>query len=350
MASKRWLRGLIWFVSLPALASLLLIAAWVASNWNDATPQPRPAALQLPSPSLPDDRNAYFALAGLRAAADRDPSAAGRSVWKQQLATAVEPKGSFVAPADKRPAGDADSALGELLPSMAGTPLVCNEPMDVCVELWIDEADALGAQRTPHALLGQRCERLLERELPFKEALAPMRTAAEPLAQHSSGASECSKWFLSGAVLAWKQQDAFWLPSMRQLVDGLQASIRAQVVERAHSAEPGVLDFLTWRNTLGTMVFAVGQASYVSYLARQADLDLHHETTVLAVRAVSDGVPASDRRSWLAQQPLSTMAGDRITWSDDGMALSARTWQETSVPGAQPAPRDAIRITWPSPR
>ena len=85
MALQGWFRVLNRVVRLLALALLLLIAAWLASNWNDAPAQPRPAALQLPSPTLPDDRNAYFALAGLRAEADRDPSTAGQALWKVLL-------------------------------------------------------------------------------------------------------------------------------------------------------------------------------------------------------------------------------------------------------------------------
>jgi hypothetical protein len=480
MALKRWLRGLKWFVSLLALALLLLIAAWVASNWNDAPPQPRPAALQLPTPSLPDDRNAYFALAGLRAAPDREPSIAGQALWKEQLARATSPRANPFAPATDRSASEVDAALGMALPPLAGSPLICETLMDTCVAQWIENADALSTQRKEHALLGQRCERLLDSNFQFDEALAPMKTVAEPMAQHGVGASNCSRWFLSGAVLAWAQQDraraialltqadrmnrsllngshsligqmiavrvtrntlstvaalavrdpslgaalmplltplpdqvqsakrwmvveaafsqgmvtelarpskdnpftaatdgepssggfdlyewllrhrlgwhpertaqaidAQWLRSIRQLDDGLGAAIHSQANE---TIDDGLLLGMTWINPVGNVLVNVGRPGYATYLARHADLELDRETTALVIKAVSASVPPAERRAWLAQQPLSPLARERIMWSDDGMTLNARTWQEASVPGQQPAPRDAIRITWPSPR
>lgn len=474
MALKRWLHGLQWLVSLLALALLLLIAAWLASNLKDAPQQPRPAALQLPAPSLPDHRNAYFALAGLRAAPDHEPSIVGQALWKQELVRAVTARVNPFAPVSDLSANEGNGALGKALPSMTAKPLACVEPMGDCVAQWIDSAAAVSTQRKDHAVLGQRCERLLSGELLFEEALAPMRTVAEPIAQHGVGASECSKWFLSGAVLAWVEQDralaiallakadlmsralldgshsligqmiairvtrntlstisalavrdpdlstalmpllapltdqvaqakrwmaveaafqrgandelaqscltevntsegrlgawlcrhrigwhpernaqaidAYWLRSITQLDGGLLVSIRAHACEGANRPDAGVLDFLTWRNTLGNMVLSLGQSMYAGYLARHADLDLHRQATALALQAIAAGVLPGDRRAWLARQSLSAVAQDRMTWSDDGQVLSARTWQETSVPGIQPAPRDAIRITWPSPR
>jgi hypothetical protein len=408
----------------------------------------------------------------------------GQTVWKQQLARAAESKGQFIAPAEVPSANEADRALGKPLSSIAGPPLVCNQSMDACVTQWIDNADALSAQRKVHALLGQRCERLLEGDFQFDEALAPMRTVAEPLAQHGTGASDCSKWFLSGAVLAWSQQDrpramallgmadrlnrallsgshsligqmiavrvtrntfstvsalavrdpslatalmpllaplpdpvqsvkrwmvveaafqrgsiteiaervdeytataavgggepasggvdlyawlfrrgigwhpertaqaidAQWLRWIQQLDNGLAAAIGAQSSEAADSARDGVWHGVTWVNPVGGVLVNVARPAYAGYLARQADLELHRETAAVAVNAASAGVPPAERRAWLERQPLSPWAHDRVAWSDDGLVLSARTWQETSVPGVQPPPRDAIRIAWPSPR
>ena len=39
---------------------------------------------------MPDERNAYFALMGLHAAADREPSSAGQALWKLELARATK--------------------------------------------------------------------------------------------------------------------------------------------------------------------------------------------------------------------------------------------------------------------
>jgi hypothetical protein len=474
MTMNRWLRISKWFVSLFALSLLLLVAAWLVSNWNDEPPRPRPAALQLSSPAVSDDRNAYFAFAGLLAAADRDPSSAGQALWKLQLARAAATRTSPFAPATDRSASDVDAALGKAMPSLAGSPLICNMHIDTCVAQWIDNANALSKQHKEHALLGQRCERLLDGAFQFDEALAPMRTVAEPIAQHGFGAPNCSRWFLSGAVLAWAQQDparaialltkadrmnrallngshsligqmiairvtrntlgtvaaltvrdpslnaalmpllmplpeqvngvkrwmvveaafqrgandelaqscltesntnegrlvawlcrhrigwhpernaqaidAFWSLSIQQLNEELPAAIRAHTTEAAARANMGVFDGLTWKNTLGNMALSTHPPMYTSYLARHADLELHKETTTLALRAIAAGVPVAERRAWLAQQPVSPIARSRITWSDDGLVLVARAWQEPFGPGAYDAQRDAIRIVWPTSR
>jgi hypothetical protein len=107
---------------------------------------------------------------------------------------------------------------------------------------------------------------------------------------------------------------------------------------------------VTWVNPVGSVLVNVALPSFAGYLARQADLALHRETAAVAVTAASADVPSAERRAWLAQQPLSPLARERIAWSDDGLALVARTWQETSVPHVQPPPRDAIRIPLPSSR
>jgi hypothetical protein len=476
MATQRWLRVLGKVGSLLALALTLLIAAWLASNWNDAAPQPRPAALQLPSPTLADDRNAYFALAGLHAAADREPSVAGQALWKQLLARAATARTSTDVASVEQPDSAIEAVLGKTLPPVRG----CDNVIADCVAQWIDKPDALIEQRKAHALIGERCERLLDGTFEFEEALAPMRTVFEPLAQHGIGASHCSRWFLGGAVLAWGQQDparaiallnsadrlnrallggshsligqmiavrttrntfdtvsalavrdagmasaltpllaplpnqvksirrwmvveaafshgmlteperlpsnhtavaasegdsgfggfdlsellqrhglgwqpertvqaidAQWLRSLQELNRGLVAAIGA------HSNEAPNNDFLgglTWVNPVGSVLVSIGRPAYADYLARQADLDLHRETAALVVHAAAASVPPAQRRAWLAQQPPSPLAHGRIAFSDDGLVLSARTWQETSAAGVQLAPRDAIRIAWPSPR
>jgi hypothetical protein len=480
MKTSRWFRILNRFVSLLALALLLLIAAWLASNWHDAPPQPRDAALQLPSATLTDDRNAYFALAGLHAAADREPASAGQALWKLLLARATTTRLTppYVASAEQ-PDSATQAVLGKTLPSIPG----CDTAMADCVAQWIDKPDGLIEQRKAHALLGQRCERLLDGTFEFDEVLAPMTTVAEPLAQHGIGASNCSRWLLGGAVLAWVRRDhastvallakadrmsrallsgshsligqmiairiarnslgtmaalgvrdpnlstalmpllaplpdqvqsakrwmvveaafnrgvnaemsravsgqsalimadgeptpvvgglfewlirhhigwhperneqaidAFWLRSIRQLDEGLVASIHARATKGANQAEAGMLDLLRWRNTFGNMVFSIGQSGYGGYLARHADLELHREATMLALRSAAGGVPAADRHAWLVRQPMSPTTEGRFTWSHDGLVLVARAWQQPFSPGAYDAKRDAIRITWPSPR
>jgi hypothetical protein len=476
MVLKRWLRGLNGFVSLLALALLLLVVAWLASNWNDAPPQPRPAALQLPSPVVPDDRNAYFALAGLHATAGREPSSAGQALWKLQLARATTTRPTSYAASVEQPDSAIEAVLGKSLPSIPG----CDKVVADCVAQWIDQPDGLIEQSKAHALLGQRCERLLEGAFEFDEVLAPMRTVAEPMAQHGIGALNCSRWLLGGAVLSWMQQDparaiallnradrlnrallesshsligqmiairttrntldtasalavrdsglastlthllaplpdqtksikrwmaveaafgrgmitelagltsnhaavaasagepssddfdlyqwllrhrlgfhpertvqandAQWLRSIQELNGGLLAAISVRSSEAANN---GLLNRPTWLNPVGNVLVSVGHPSYAGYLARHADLHLHHEAAALVIHATAANVPPAQRRAWLAQQPRSPLARERIDFADDGLVLSARTWQETSVPGVQPLARDTIRVTWPTPR
>jgi hypothetical protein len=379
----------------------------------------------------------------------------------------------FVPDHDKPP-DNTEHILGQALPTMAGALLVCDQQhqhIDDCVAQWIDAADALRKQRDEHALFGARCERLLERDFAFDEVLTAMRSTAEPLALHAIGASKCSAWLVSGAVLAWSQQDrvravalmaqadrlnralldgshsligqmiavrvtrntlaaaaalvvrdpslaaaikpllaplpdpvpgikrwmaveaaflhgaitdiergeghdqasgdlrawlfrqhigwhpqrtmqlsdAHWLRAITQLDGGLEAAIRvhaSDAADHAGDARPG----LTWVNPVGSALVEINRPTYASYLARHADLALHHEVTVLAVDAAAAGVPAAERREWTARQPLSPSARARVTWSDDGLMLGAHTWQETSTPDRQVPPRDAIRTTWPASR
>ena len=75
----KWLAG----------ALFLLVAAWVLSNLNDIDPVPRPAVLALPAPRLAEANNAFFALVGLRAQADRDAAVVGRALWRLREATPI---------------------------------------------------------------------------------------------------------------------------------------------------------------------------------------------------------------------------------------------------------------------
>ena len=245
---KLWRRRSRWAASALAAALLLVVAAWLASNWNDAPPQPRPAALALPAPSLPDARNAYFTLAGLRAAPDRDASAAGQAVWRLLLARAHTTTSQRFVPDHDTPPIDTGPALGESLPDFSGPPLMCTSHMDDCVAQWIAAADALRRQRDTHAPIGARCERLLDGDFAFEEVLPPMRTLAEPIAQHGVGASRCIRWFTSGAVLAWVRQDRDSVAAMLNRADRLSRAL----LEGSHSLIGRMLAVRFARDTLGT--------------------------------------------------------------------------------------------------
>ncbi len=469
---QAWRQRLKGAISALVLSLMLLIAAWLVSNWNDVPPQPRPAALNLPSPSVPDARNAYFTLAGIHAAPDRDPSTAGQALWKQGLDHVGKTFGDRYVPNHDTPVHDTEPIIGQQLPGMAGPPLVCESQADVCVDAWIDAAEALRVQREAHALFGARCERLLESDFVFDEALPPMRSSAEPFALHASAASACSRWLLSGAVLAWVQKDqhrlgrmlaqadrlnrkllnashsligqviamrlthntldvatslgvrdpgltpalaslleplpdqvrnikrwmaveaaflrgviseveqqprlsagewdighwltrlhigwhpertmqvidARWLRSIAQLDEGLEATMRAEASAGLGSASGSTWHGLTWVNPVGSMLIDISRPAYADYLARHADLVLHHEVAALAINAAAAGIPGTERRAWTVTQSLSPATRSRITWSDDGLVLTARSWQETNSPGRPVSARDEIRVVWPAAR
>ena len=83
---------------------------------------------------------------------------------------------------------------------------------------------------------------------------------------------------------------------------------------------------------------------------RHADLVLHHEVAALAINAAAVGIPGTERRAWTVTQSLSPATRSRITWSDDGLVLTARSWQETTSPSRPVSARDEIRVVWPAAR
>lgn len=182
---------------------LLLVGAWVLSNLHDIDPVPRPAALALPAPSVADEANAFFALVGLQAAADRDPAAAGKASWLAELAHAARWRPPIEPTAAVQRDREDQAAMGVRLPGPAGPPLVCNSDSRHCAQAWIDQADKLAVQRQALATTGQRCEALLGESFRFEERLGPMQSVIEPIARHASPAATCSRWLQSGAVLAW---------------------------------------------------------------------------------------------------------------------------------------------------
>jgi hypothetical protein len=159
ITALRLLRGLGWSVAGLLGIAILVAAAWVASNWSDIEPVPRPSALALPAPSLADDRNAYFTLVGLR---ERAPQ------------------------------------------SLTGDQRSCDNIDDCVARQWAN-AGRVQEQRQAHQTFGQRCEALVETGFAFEERLPPTLNSTAPIAEHLLRASQCSQWLLSGAVVAAAQ-------------------------------------------------------------------------------------------------------------------------------------------------
>ena len=211
-----WRRALRWGLrGLAATVALLLAVAvaWVLSNLGDAPAQALPAELALPAPRAADDEAATAAhvLAGLHAAADRDPAAVGRADWLTHRAFWVLPAAQRDPPAQQAAYRQTlEQSQGSRLPAPTGAPWYCDSAGGDstggdCAAVWIAQADALARQRAAIAVIGQRCEQLLDGAFRFEELLPTLNSLAEPVATHLQGAVRCAGWFRSGAVLAWAQ-------------------------------------------------------------------------------------------------------------------------------------------------
>lgn len=465
-----------------AAALLLIVVAWVLSNLRDIDPVPRPAVLALPKPQLPDEGNAFFALVGLRAAADKEPAAAGRAAWLAHLKFTMPPTQAHADAVARSFQLAEQQALGPLLLAPSGPPWVCSSSYGDCTNAWIDGAEALDAQRKSLAIAGQRCEQMLDEGFEFEERLPADFSPAAAIAPHLANASFCSRWLRSAAVLSWLdkrpiealaslaradrfsrallagshtliaqmialrvardtlatistlagrdksmatalapllapwpdqsqavlrwiatestcQQDMVgqasaecvaspelpndsgavlprlaqsatawlcghrvgwhpermratlderWLLLHERMAAGLAASLALEAADAKAAEARSVLGLLTWRNTFGSAVLAIGDGAYRGYLARHADLELHREAVVLAIEAAPIAPP--ERATWTSRHAQSPLAQDRLSWDAEGLTLSARTWQQEYAGGAGfNAERDAIRITFPKP-
>jgi hypothetical protein len=482
---QRVARWVGWSLLALVVVAVLVPVAWVLSNLNDVTPVARPAALALPTvPQVEDADNGFFALTALNAEADRtDIAAAGQDAWRAYVRQAGPPLTERAKP--NQPAVDA-AALGKALPGFSGPPLVCDAQHSDCMAAWLAAPVELTEQRSKHTVQGQRCEALLVESFVFEERLPPMNSTADGIAPHILGASICSRWLLSGAVLAWNKGERGRTLSLlaqadrlhRALLDGTHSLIgqtiawalarnglrvvvdlsvrdaalapllqtltrpwaplapatrrwvrheaafqEAAIVEMQQgctdvalpdapsvatdrSAGPlaaitewlcrhrigwhpersrqevyrhwadvldaldvdlpeamsrlrkqrearerqGVFSMLSWRNTLGKAVLAIGHSAYEDYFARQADVELHRQVAahVLAMQVAS--VAPAQRETWLAARASGDGIADRLQWQEGATALSVRAYFERGN-GTEPSShRYAIRIHWPESR
>ena len=136
-----------------------------------------------------------------------------------------------------------------------------------------------------------------------------------------------------------QQMASRWLALHQAVGAGWPAAI-------ALARQPGASG-LAWRNTLGTLLVEASAGSYTAYLARQADVILRHQATVLAVAAAAQKVPAAQREAWSGQQAVSDSLRPRLHWAEGGRVLTVDTWQEQHGVASHDARRDAIRLAWP---
>ena len=133
--------------------------------------------------------------------------------------------------------------------------------------------------------------------------------------------------------------EARWLHMLDALGQGWQPGIAA--AQHRHA------DGLYWRNTIGMLLLDVGSGSWGPYVARFADAELLHQAVVLVVQGSAQGVAASERAAWLAQQKVPAPHGPRLALRADGLVLQGRNWQ-ADLPGhAFSQEREAIVLAWP---
>ena len=227
-----WLRrSVVLSTALVGALPVLLLAgatAWVGSNMTDIDARPRPAVLQLPAPTLSDERNAFFALSALSAEPGRDPAAVGQALWQTNLARAALPPQQRLNSAGHATLNQrVAAAAGPLLAAPSGPPLVCADPAGHCVAEWLADPVALAAQRQRMAMQGGRCEALSAPGMGFYELLPTPINMGANLAPHHKSVLACSTWRLSGAVLAWHQggsQEAVALLELAGRMDAMALS------------------------------------------------------------------------------------------------------------------------------
>lgn len=160
---------------------LLLVLAWVASNWDDAPPQPRPAALALPRPQLSDEVNRFDALTNLH-------------------------KG--------------------LSAAKGGELLRCHARDEDCFAQWTLDANALLASRAAYAAHGERCDALAGEPFSYEEKLPKFQGVATELPAFQNHAL-CASWWLSAGVLAWQRGDKLAAAKQFTPVDLYQRALLA---------------------------------------------------------------------------------------------------------------------------
>lgn len=102
---------------------------------------------------------------------------------------------------------------------------------------------------------------------------------------------------------------------------------------------PNWYSSLAWRNSIGHLLLAIARPLYPSYLAQQADVELHRRAANFALQLAAERVPTAQRAARLvAQQTVDH--GERLTLAED--ELQARPWLAEMKSRLEP--RDAIRI------
>ena len=81
-----------------------------------------------------------------------------------------------------------------------------------------------------------------------------------------------------------------------------------------------------WRNTAGQAMNDASMPLYTRYFARHADAQLHSQVVALALAIQAQRIPASEREGWTQKQNLPDTLKQRLSWSDEGRKISAKSW------------------------
>ncbi|MBL8341676.1 MAG: hypothetical protein JNL30_09435 [Rubrivivax sp.] len=142
--------------------------------------------------------------------------------------------------------------------------------------------------------------------------------------------------------------DERWLQGLSRLALPWPALIEAAAAdERALDHAAGDTPF-KWRNTFGELLLDVARPSFLAYLARHADHELHREATALVLGLQRQRVAPAARAEAARQWPgLSEPLRQRMSWSADGRTLTVRSWQADTRGARFDPQRDSISFAWP---
>jgi len=152
---KTWIKRSLWGIGGVLAAVLLLVLAWVASNWRDAEPQPWPDVLTPRSLAVADADNFFITLAAV-------------------------------------PAAEAQAPLLSL-PPCAGAD---------CGAIWRTAAPDWAAQRQAHAALGAVCEAGTRSSVPPAAEPLPATFGIDTELPRFQNFTGCSAWLLTLALEA----------------------------------------------------------------------------------------------------------------------------------------------------
>lgn len=129
--------------------------------------------------------------------------------------------------------------------------------------------------------------------------------------------------------------DARWLRAVEAARDGLPEALTRPPFVMPDSTWPD----LAWRNTLGRLLLDTSASMYAPYLARQADVALHHAALQLAFDMTRDHVDATGRAAWIEAHALAPELRGRVRVEGEMLVVD-----HLAASQGMNRPQDLIRI------